>query len=169
VVVTAAKPFTRVDDARAVLGEISGTDGPIRGLEVRQEQSFLATTYHFDGEVDLTDGIEGFSDEGLRQRLEGSGFGLGTAEVERLTGVPVSETFHLELRTDLPGSLVEGPPASGGAGEAVWTPQVGEITTLAATARRLHVARLAWLLAGASSLTALAVVAAVRRRGRRSA
>ena len=169
VVVTVAKPFARVDDARVVLGEISGADGPIRGLEVRQEQSFLATTYHFEGEVDLTNGVEGFSDEGLRQRLEGSGFGLGTAELERLTGAPVGETFHLEVRTDFPGSLVEGPPAGGGAGEAVWRPELGEITPLEATARRLHVARLAWLFAGASSLVALAVVAGARRHRRRSA
>lgn len=173
VVVTAAKPFTNLNGAGEVLQEISGVEGPFQGFGLRREQSFFTTTYHFDGEVDFTDGIEGFSDEGLRERLEGSGFGLGTAEVEQLTGAPVGETFHFEVRTRLPGSLLVGPPGAGGS-EAVWTPEVGERTTLVASSRLVHTARLVWLLAAAAAAVALLAVVVTRlarrdrgRRGRR--
>ena len=166
VVVSAVKPFTGIEGAGAVLGELSGPAGPFRGLEVRRERAFLATTYRFHGEVDLSDGIEGFGDEALHRQLEGSGFGLGTAEVERLTGEPIGETFHFEVRTQLPGSLVAGPAADEGKGTAVWMPAVGETTVLEAASRRLHVARLVWLAAAGAALVALAVVVLRRRRAR---
>jgi hypothetical protein len=166
VVVTATKPFADLHRAVDVLEEISGVDGPFRSFELRREQSFLTTTYHFSGEVDLTAGVEGFSDEGLRRRLEGSGFGLGTAEVEQLTGAPVGETFHFEVRTRLPGALVDGPPTASDAEAAVWTPKVGERTTLAATSRLVHTARLVWLLAAAAAAVALLAVVLARRRRR---
>lgn len=168
-VVTATKAFAVLDDADDVLEEVSGAEGPLQGFELRREQSFFTTTYRFDGEVDFSDGIEGFSDEGLRQRLEGSGFGLGTAEVERLTGAPVGETFHFEIRTRLPGALVEGPAGGTGGDAAVWRPEVGERTMLVASSRLLHTGRLAWLVvAGLAGLALLVVVVVRRWRARRS-
>lgn len=163
VVVTATKPFADVADVSGVLDEISGTQGPFGGLEVRREGSFFATTYHLSGVVDLTDGIDGFSDDGLRRRLEGSGFGLATPEVERLTGVPLGESFHVDVRTHLPGRLVEGPRAPGDRETAVWSPEVGETTVVEARSRRLHVARLAWLAGAVVAATALAAVLGARR------
>lgn len=165
VVVAATKPFARVEEAGAVMEEVSGAEGPFRGFRVRRERSFLSTTYRFEGEVDLIAGIEGFSDEELARRLEGSGFGLGTAEVERLTGAPVGETFHFEVRTRLPGALLEGPATSTG-DEARWRPPVGESTTLVATARQLHAASLAWLLAAALAAAGVAVVLVTQRSRR---
>ncbi len=164
VVVTAAKPFVDLDDADEVLEEVSGVDGPFQGFELRREQSFFTTSYHFVGEVDLSDGIEGFSDAGLRQRLEGSGFGLGTAEIEELTGAPVGETFHFEVRTRLPGSLVEGPATQGEPEAAVWAPEVGERSTLVASSRVLHTARVAWLLGAALAAAGLVAVLVARLR-----
>lgn len=156
VVITASKPFARLDDAEGVLEEISGLDGPFRDFNLRREPSFLTTTYRFDGVVDLRDGIEGFSDEGLRQRLEGSGFGLGTAEIEELTGAPVGETFNFEVRARLPGTS--------DADAEVWTPVVGERTALTASSQLVHGLRLASLLVGAVAALGLVAVLAARRR-----
>lgn len=163
---SATKPFSRVDDAGAVLEEISGVEGPFQGFLVSRQRSFFATTYHLDGVVALDDGIEGFSDEALRQRLEGSGFGLGTAQVEQLTGEPLADTFHFDVRVRLPGKLVEGPPAGGDDEVTAWSPEVGETTVLAASSRQLHTARLAWLAAACAAMVALVAVLVARRRGR---
>lgn len=166
VVLSATKPFAHVGGAGAVLEEISGADGPFQGFEVRRQRSFFATTYRLDGVVALGDGVEGFSDEALRQRLEGSGFGLGTTEVEQLTGEPLADTFHFDVRARLPGKLVEGPPARGDDEVSAWSPEVGETTVLAASTRQLHTARLAWLAAAGAAVVGLAVVLVARRVGR---
>lgn len=168
--VAVSKPFATPEDAGEVMAEVSGPGGPLRGLTLERRRSFLSTTFSFNGEVDLTAGIDGFSDDELRQRLEGSGFGLGTADLERVTGAPVSDTFGLEVRAELPGGPRAGEASTGVphvTGEAVvWRPDIGEVTTLAATSNMVHRERLVWL--GVALAAALAVVLVLARRARRS-
>lgn len=160
--VRASKSFATPEGADEVLNEISGADGPFRGFELERQPSFLATNYAFVGEVDLTAGLEGFGDEELRRRLEGSGVGLGTAELEQLAGAGIEETFGFEVRTRLPGSITAQGTAASGGDALVWQPQVGERTPLAATSRVLHTERLVWL--GASAAAAVGLVALLVRR-----
>lgn len=157
--ITASKAFATPEGAGEVLAEVSGRQGPFQDLQVTRRSSFLTTAYGFSGQVDLSDGVEGFSDAELRRVLEGSGFGLETAELEKATGAPVSETFRFEVRANLPGSVSAPEAADDGGGVAVWRPAVGEQTSLVATSRAFNLQRLAWLIAAA--LAALALVAVV--------
>lgn len=165
--IRASKPFTSPEEADEVFTDISGADGPFRGFGVEERTSFLATTYTFGGEVDLTAGLEGFGDEDLRRRLAGSGVGLGTAELEQLAGTSVGDAFDFTVRADLPGSVTASEGAATAGDALVWRAPVGELTPVAATARVLHAERLLWLLGSAAAAVLLVVVLTrrvVRRR-----
>ena len=166
-VISATRTFATPEEATRVLQDVSGAGGPFQGLEVARRSSFLTTAYTFTGAVDLGAGVEGFADEELRSRLEGSGFSLGTADLEQAIGAPVEETFFFEVRATLPGSLtVEGAGVEDG-DSAVWNPVVGERVTLAASSEALHGQRVAWLaLCGAASLAMVVVVVFRLRRPR---
>ncbi|MGI9119768.1 MAG: hypothetical protein ACR2G7_06560 [Acidimicrobiales bacterium] len=158
-VITASKPFANPEGAGDVLEEVGGSEGPFHDLEVTRRTSFLTTSYAFSGTVDLRDGVDAFSDEELRRQLEGSGFGLGTAELEQATGAPVADTFGLEVRADLPGSISVEEAAEDDHGMAVWRPSLGQETRFAATSSAFNLQRLVWLMAAAfAALAALAIL-----------
>ncbi len=163
-VVSAVKAFATPEGAVDVLEEVSGADGPLRDFEVARQSSLLTTTYAFDGLIDLRAGIEGFSDDELRQALEGSGFSLAGAELEEAIGDEVADVFHFEVRTQLPGEIEAAAPGLVTSEGAVWRPAVGEQVALSATSRLLHTERLVWLATAAASALALVVLLVRSRR-----
>jgi hypothetical protein len=169
-VVTATKAFTTPETADEVLEEVSGPGGPLRDFEVARRSTFSSTTYAFDGVVDLSAGIEGFSDDELRAALAGSGFSLAGAELEEAIGGDVADTFRFEVHTELPGTVDARPPGTVNAGGARWRPVVGDQVALSATSRLWHTERLLWLaLTAASALATVVVLVRNRRRGKREA
>ncbi|MGI8758784.1 MAG: hypothetical protein ACR2K0_05715 [Acidimicrobiales bacterium] len=166
--IRASKPFATPEAAQEVFTEISGVDGPFRGFALERRTSFLVTDYAFGGEVDLTAGLEGFGDEELRRRLEGSGVGLGAAELEQLAGAGIEEAFGFEVRASLPGRIAAPTAADTADGVVVWYPAVGERTSVAATSRALHAERLGWLGGSAAAAAALVALGARRLTRRRT-
>lgn len=166
-VVSATRAFATPEEATQVLGDVSGAGGPFQGLQVARRSSFLRTGYTFTGAVDLGAGVEAFADDELRRRFEGSGFSLGTADLERALDAPVADTFSFEVRATLPGSVtVEGAGAEDGEG-VVWRPVVGERLTLAASSETLHRQRVTWLAVSVGAALFMAVVVALGHRRRR--
>ena len=153
-VVAAGKPFATASELAQVMEELGGAGGPFRNFTVARETGVLTTTYTLEGEVDLTAGVEGFSDEDLRQRLQGSGFGLDRASLERETGTPLEQLFDVWVTADLP---------SGG---AEFRAPVGERTIVEATSRQLHAERVVWFSVAAVSVLALVVIVLLRARNR---
>ena len=154
-VVAAEKPFTAATELAQVMEELAGAGGPFRNFTVARETGLVTATYTLEGEVDLTAGVEGFSDEDLRQRLQGSGFGLDRASLERETGTPLEQLFDVRVTADLPG------------GGAELRAPVGERTLVEVTSRQLQAERVAWFsVAAVSALTlvAILVLRTVRRR-----
>lgn len=148
--VEAVKSFTTPAGAGRAVEELSGPKGPFRDFKLRVERSFLETRTSVDGTVDLSAGLEGFSDEVLRQRL-GSPLGVDVATVERQLGKPLKEMFRVSVGARLPG---EAP--------TVVTPELGQRVELVASAKRLNVER---IVAGAMALVAgLALLAVLLRR-----
>jgi len=166
-VLSATRAFATPEEATRVLRDVGGAGGPFQGLEVARQSSFLTTDYTFTGAVDLAAGVEAFADDELRRLFEGSGFSLGTADLEQAIGAPVDETFFFEVRATLPGSItVEGTGVEDGAG-AVWNPVVGERLILAASSETLHRQRVAWLALSSAAFLAIVVVVVVGCRRRR--
>lgn len=154
-VVRAEKPFTAANQLAQVMEEVAGAGGPFRNFTVARETGLLTATYTLEGEIDLTAGVEGFGDEDLRQRLQGSGFGLDRASLERETGTPLEQLFDVRVTADLPG------------GGAELRAPVGERTVVEVTSSQLLAERVAWFsVAAVSALTlvAILVLRAVRRR-----
>ncbi len=155
-VVAAEKPFATTAELGQVVEELGGAGGPFRNFTVERQTGVLTSTYTLEGEVDLTAGVEGFGDEDLRQRLQGSGFGLDRQSLERETGTSLEQLFDIRVTADLPG------------GGAKFAAPVGERTVVEATSRQLHGERVAWFtMAAVSILALLALVLAGARRQRR--
>lgn len=154
-VVVAEKPFSTATEFSQVMEELAGAGGPFRNFTVDRETGFLTATYTLEGEVDLTAGVEGFGDEDLRQRLQGSGFGLDRASLERETGTPLEQLFDVRMRADLPG----------GGGEL--RAPVGERTVVEFTSRQLLAERVAWFSVAAVSVLTLVAIVARRALARR--
>ncbi len=113
--IQATKPFGTPEEAGRVLGEITGTDGPLRDLRVDRDDSFGRTRFTFEGTADLSGGLEALGDEGLAAALEGEALGRDATAIEEELGQPLSEMFSLEISADLPGDSTA----------AVWTPELG--------------------------------------------
>ncbi|HSH59391.1 MAG TPA: hypothetical protein VK988_07075, partial [Acidimicrobiales bacterium] len=148
--VEAVKAFTTPAGAGRAVEELSGPKGPFRDFRLRVDRSFLETRTSVDGTVDLSRGLEGFSDEVLAQRL-GSPLGVDLATVERQLGRPLPEMFRVTVGARLPG---EAP--------TVVSPELGQRAELAASARRLNVERIA--TAALAVVTGLALIAVLLGR-----
>lgn len=161
--IRASKPFASPERAALVLDEITGADGPLRDIAVSRHPSLFWDEWQLTGTVDLGDGLAGFSDDALRERLDGTNVGLTDDEIAAIAGRPLAEVLTLEVAVSLPGEVSANGRAEGG--RAVWEPELGERLELTATGSRLHTATITWLVVAATA--ALALVVVVVRRARR--
>lgn len=166
--IRATKPFANPDEAATAMREISGPDGPFRDFTIDRDRSFLKTRWHFTGDIDLSAGIDGFSDDALRERLDGTSFGIDTAELERHAGAALDRVFGFQVAVLLPGEVSSNAPVSV-TGGAIWSPSLGEEARLRATGERWNIAVLTWTAVAALAAAGLVAVLLVRvRRWRRS-
>jgi hypothetical protein len=163
--IRASKPFTGLDDAGAVLDEVSGADGPFRDFQVRRSSTLVHDEWDFTGTVDLSRGLAAFSDEALRERLDGTEVGRSTDELVAAAGRPLEEAVTFTVAVALPVGPLDAP--EGGDRTAMWRPVLGEVVPLAATGRQLNTASLSWLAVAAAAVVALVVVLAVGGHRRR--
>lgn len=151
-----AKPFGTPDEASRILTEITGEDGPLRGLEFSRSTGFAEDSYTFSGEADLSGGLEAFGDQGLVDALGGEPLGRDAAGIEAELGQPLAEAFQVTVNVDLPG----GDPQS-------WSPELGGAPVAmeaSSTVRNMAVLLLAGV-AGACllALVTVLIVRAIRR------
>ncbi|MGZ4785337.1 MAG: hypothetical protein ACXV5S_06680 [Acidimicrobiales bacterium] len=102
--VRATKPFADASGASAVLDEVNGPDGAFGGWTVKKSSSALSTSYSVSGAVDLTKGLETFSDAQLDQSLGAKGLGGTIAQIEADQGRPVSDMVDVEITVTVPGA-----------------------------------------------------------------
>ena len=171
--IRASKPFSAPEQAGALLEEVTGAGGPFRDLAVRRRPSLVQDRWELGATVDLRDGLAGFSDDALRERLDGTNVGLSDEEVAAQAGRPLAEAVTFEVVVVLPGE-VAGNGASAGS-RVTWQPVLGERVDVAATGTSLQTTTLAWFAAAAAAVAALVVllgtrgIRARRRRGRHAA
>ena len=159
--IRASKPFATPDQASAILDEISGPEGPFRDFKVERRRGFLKTEFDFVGTVDLTAGVEGFSDDALRERLGGSSFGVDPADIEEMAQAALDEVFVFRVAALLPGEVESNAPIAV-TGGAVWEPSLGEAATFRATGERWNLVPIGLALLALTAGGALAVLLAVR-------
>jgi uncharacterized protein len=157
--IRATKSFGTPEEAGRVLGEVTGTDGPLRDLRVDRHDSFGRTRFTFEGTADLSGGLEAFGDEGLAAALDGEVLGQDAAAIEAELGRPLADMFSLEISADLPGDSTA----------AVWAPVLGgppvEMASTG-TVRDWWVLALATLAVACGLALVIVLLVRVLRRGR---
>lgn len=144
-VVRASKPFATMEDAAAVLADLSAGQPVFKELDAKSDVSFFRTDTAMRGVVDLSAGLATFSDPGLQDLLGGQPLGVDEAALEAVVGHDLADVFDLRLEVDLPGTM------STGGRPAAWSADLGERVPFAVEAR-------AWNARGIASLV-VAVVA----------
>jgi hypothetical protein len=171
--VVLSKPFGTPEQATAILTELNGPAGPLRGLTLTQTREFAKVSSDVTGEVRLDGGLAAFADDALVQ-LAGK---VPLADQVAASGVPLDQALGLTVTVDLPGPVT----ATTGAvadGTVTWTPALveGQATPLQASAvqedanalRAQDLSRWAlWGLAGWAAVFALIVLMVVLRAVRR--
>ena len=169
--IRASKRFASVEQAGLVLDEVTGAGGPFRDLEVRRRPSLVQDRWDLAATVDLRDGLAGFSDDALRQRLDGTNVGLSDDEVAAEAGRPLAEVVTFEVVASLPGRVAGNGDVADG--RSVWRPVLGERLELSASSTSWQGTSSLWLATAAAALAALVVVllrravVGARRRRRR--
>jgi hypothetical protein len=157
--VSLRKRFENASGLAGVVAELSGKDGPLRGVTLERDQGFLSTDYKVTGEADLTRLTAGVAnDPELVAQLTGQRVDL--AQIDQRLAQQINDAFRLRVRLVFPGGDV-----------TEVEPEPGKKVSLATSATQLDLTR-ALLLAGAVVLGVLGVVLFVRgelrgRRGRR--
>ncbi len=171
--IRASKPFDSPEQAGVVLEQVTGASGPFRDLVVRRRPSVVQDRWDVTATIDLSDGLAGFSDDALRERLDGTNIGLSDEEVAVQAGRPLAEVVTFEVAVTLPGEAAGNGVTEGN--RSAWEPVLGERLDISATGTRLQTTALLWLAAAATAVVALVVVvtrralARHRRRGPASA
>jgi hypothetical protein len=154
--VSMRKSFANPGELAAVLGELNGNDGPLRGVTLERDRGFLFTDYKVRGEADLSQLTAGIAaDPEVVAQLTGQRVDL--SQVEQRLAQQINDAFHLRVRFVFPGGEV-----------TEVAPEVGKKASLATSTSQLDTTRAA-LLAAAVVLGALGIFLFVRGelRGRR--
>ncbi len=163
VAVTASHAFT---DAAAVGPLVSQIAGPgVFRLALTSHRTFWHTTYSLAGVVDLRCGVGCFGDQGLKS-VSGSAVGVDAGALAVESGQSQTSLFTFSFHGRLPGRLV-----GARAGSLSWTPQLGRVSTVAASSQTLNTGSVALVAGGGGGLVVLVIVALsvvlVRRRRKR--
>jgi hypothetical protein len=136
---SASKPFANPEQATQILGEISGPNGPFKNFVVTRDRSFAKTDYGISGTIDLTGGLQSFSDSALAAQLDGKPLGDDIAAIEQRIGQPLDDVFKFQLFVRLPGSLTSNAPVQFG-NTATWQPKLTDsaATSVQATSKSMR-------------------------------
>jgi hypothetical protein len=167
---TATKAFADPVQAEAVVTEVSGPTGPFRDLAIVRRASFFQTTTKFAGTVDLTCGLDCFSDPQLRTALgTGAGNGLDPSTLQADAGVILDRIFQFEVAARLPGDLRTSNAPSQLRNGAVWKVSLGQKAVLTAQSMNWNVLHIVIVMVGGLLVLAVAGFAVVRFWRRRRA
>ncbi|NBU07315.1 MAG: hypothetical protein EBZ98_05495 [Actinobacteria bacterium] len=100
--VVAQRPFANVDEAGFFLAQLSGQDGPLRGIVVTRSGGINDATYTFDGSGGLPNGLAGFADDEALAVLGAKPFEQAIVR----SGRSLSESLVISLQVTLPGNAV---------------------------------------------------------------
>lgn len=117
--VRAEKGFEGPEDLAQVMSEVAGPQGAFREFNLESNEAFALTTWELTGVVDLSGGLEQFSDPALTEALGGLPLGVDLDALAAESGVHPAESFTVRLIADLPGE-VGSTNADTVDGSAVW-------------------------------------------------
>jgi hypothetical protein len=160
--VSLRKSFANAGDLAGVVAELSGNDGPLKGVTLERTRGFLSTDYKITGDADLSRLTAGIADD-PEVVAQLTGQRVDVAQIDQRLAQQINDSFRLRIRFVFPGGAV-----------TEVKPEPGKKVSLATSTSQFDTTR-ALLLAGAVALGVLGVALLVRgevrsrrRRGRRA-
>ena len=161
VVITAEHPYKTLAEASQLVADLAGSGSaskrPFR-LALLHRSNFWHVYTGLSGTVDLTCGLGCFGDSGLESSL-GSPTGIDPAPLLAKAGVTPAQVFTFALDARLPGTVEHSNAESDRAGILSWTPQLGHVVILSATAEGWNWENLVPIIASLGLVVIVIVVA----------
>ncbi len=117
--ITLTKPFGNPEQATAIVQEISGTAGPLRGVTVTRDAGTFSTSYSTTGTLDLKDLQTGLTtDKDVVGSLLGQAVDAGAVDQSLLADL--RDSLGVTVKVELPGgtTVVKGTPGQATAVDA---------------------------------------------------
>jgi hypothetical protein len=116
--ITASRSFKTPTEANVILAELSGPDGPFKGLTLARTHSFGKEKYAFNGVLDVSKGTDAFADAFFTHAL-------GAQQADQILGGDAkANPPTVTMSVTLPGSVSAGSAGSGST--ARWSAKFGE-------------------------------------------
>jgi hypothetical protein len=175
-VVSASHTFSDPSEVPALVADIAGSgpaaNRPFR-LAVQEQPGFLQNSYSASGSVDLRCSLACFDDPKLATSV-GYALGMPASEVRQLVGNDPKKEITFQVEVLLPGQVTTTDAgARAGGSTLVWSPVLGQSTSVVATSKVVDNARVRDLAIAVAAgalivvMTAFYLVWSSRRRRRR--
>ena len=147
------KSFADPDDLQKVLNELTNSPEAFKDWEFSSEITSKTRDFVVSGVVDLTDGLNLFTDESLNKLLDEPPLGIAIETIEESLGTSINETISLQVIVNLPDQSNE---------EIIDIP-LGEERVVEVTGNSEHrVAQiLDWVVLAVLALLALSIILAI--------
>ena len=149
----ATKSFNNPDDLQKVLNELTNSPEAFKDWKFSSEITSKTRDFAVSGVVDLSDGLNLFTDEPLNNLLDEPPLGIAIETLEESLGIPINETVSLQVIINLPDQSNE---------EIIDIP-LGEQRVVEVTGNSEHrVAQiLDWVVLAVIALLALSIILAI--------
>lgn len=101
--VRAHHTFSDPAEATALVGQLSGPDGPYRDLRIARDEGLLSASYSVSGVIDPTAGFTMFGDPELLSTMGGDGSGGLLDRIAAEEGRPAADMVTIAFTSELPG------------------------------------------------------------------
>lgn len=101
--VRAHHDFADPAEATALVGQLSGPDGPFRDVVVARSDGLLSSSYSVAGVIDPTAGFKMFGDPELISTMGGDGTGGLLDRIAAEEGRPAADMVTVSFTSELPG------------------------------------------------------------------
>ena len=171
--VTFSHGFNTPAEATALLGQVNGTRGPLKGLALQRTGKSSNSTFTLTGKLEVNGGLEAFADDAALKLLGGAPY----ANQVKNSGLDLGKAVGIDVTAQLPGKVVSTTGSATGSVIPWRAPTDGTPTDVATTTNNVDIASnvarffkwivafllVVWVL---GTLTLLGLIAT--RRGRRT-
>ena len=171
--VTFSHGFNTPAEATALLGQVNGTRGPLKGLALQRTGKSSNSTFTLTGKLEVNGGLEAFADDAALKLLGGAPY----ANQVKNSGLDLGKAVGIDFTAQLPGKVVSTTGSATGSVITWRVPTDGTPTDVATTTNNVDIASnvarffkwivafllVVWVL---GTLTLLGLIAT--RRGRRT-
>ena len=131
-----SRSFRTPAEASAILSQLNGERGPVRGLALTREGKDTNSTWRLTGSLQVSDGLDAYIDNATRELFTAPPF---SADVEE-AGLNLGEAVGIDFTVSLPGKVVATTGLQGDNGVTWRVPMDGSTIDVATSVDNVDVA-----------------------------